>query len=76
MAASRKVDPYLNVKDQIKKIFHAHKGRYGYRRVHLALRNAQYQLNPKTVQRLMVQLGLKSTVRPKRYHSYKGVVGR
>lgn len=32
-------------------------------------------LNHKTVQRLMGQLGLKSTVRPKRYSSYKGEVG-
>jgi len=33
-------------------------------------------LNPKTVQKLMVQMGLKSLVRPKRYQSYKGVVGK
>jgi len=32
-------------------------------------------LNHKTVERLMGQLGLKSTVRPKRYSSYKGEVG-
>lgn len=32
-------------------------------------------LNHKTVQRLMKLLCLKSTVRPKRYRSYKGEVG-
>jgi hypothetical protein len=31
--ASFKPDPYLDTKMQIKTIFHAHKGRYGYRRV-------------------------------------------
>ena len=71
-----KADPYLDVKTQIKTIFNAHQGRYGYRRVHLALSHLQYYLNPKTVQRLMGQLGLKSTVRPKRYRSYKGTVGK
>ena len=71
-----KADPYLDVKTHIKTIFNAHKGRYGYRRVHLALSRLQCYLNPKTVQRLMGQLGLKSTVRPKRYRSYKGAVGK
>ena len=56
-------------------IFHEHKGRYGYRRIVFALRNAGYYLNHKTVQRLMGELGIKSTVRPKRYKSYKGDVG-
>ena len=71
-----KADPYLDVKTHIKTIFNAHKGRYGYRRVHLALSRLQCYLSPKTVQRLMGQLGLKSTVRPKRYRSYKGAVGK
>jgi transposase InsO family protein len=71
-----KADPYLDVKTQIKTIFNAHQGRYGYRRVHLALGHLQYYLNPKTVQKLMGQLGLKSTARPKRYRSYKGTVGK
>lgn len=73
---SRQAEPYLEVKDQIKAIFHQHKGRYGYRRVHLELRNQDRFLNPKTVQKLMRQLNLKSTVRPKRYTSYKGAVGK
>jgi len=72
---SRQAEPYLEVKNQIKTIFHQHKGRYGYRRVHLELRNQDRFLNPKTVQKLMGQLNLKSTVRPKRYKSYKGSVG-
>ena len=69
-------DPHVEAKVRINKIFHAHQGRYGYRRVHLELRNQDHYLNPKTVQKLMGQLGLKSKVRPKRYQSYKGPVGK
>ncbi|MYM26690.1 IS3 family transposase, partial [Duganella sp. FT135W] len=35
-----------------------------------------HKINHKKVQRLMSQLGLKSLVRPKKYRSYKGEVGR
>jgi transposase InsO family protein len=76
VGATNKVDPYLDTKVQISAIYHRHKGRYGYRRVHLELCNERHHLNHKTVQRLMGQLGLKSTVRPKRYQSYKGPVGK
>ena len=74
--AGLKPDPYLDAKVQIKAIFHAHKGRYGYRRVQAALGSQSYYLNHKTVQKLMTQLGIKSTVRPKRYQSYKGAIGK
>ena len=40
------------------------------------IRNDACYLNHKTVQKLMTQLGLKSTVRPKRYQSYKGGIGK
>ena len=69
-------DPYQDAKERITQIFNAHRGRYGYRRVHLELRNQQQSLNHKTVQKLMTQLGLKSLVRPKRYQSYKGSIGK
>ncbi|MEN9864169.1 MAG: hypothetical protein RLZZ601_1933 [Pseudomonadota bacterium] len=74
--ASSKADPYRDTKDHITQIFNVHQGRYGYRRVHLELRNQHQYLNHKTVQKLMGQLGLKSTVRPKRYQSYKGGIGK
>lgn len=73
---SKKPDAYERELEMIKSIYHEHKGRYGYRRIHLALRKQGVRLNHKTVQRLMAQLGLKSTVRPKKYRSYKGEVGR
>jgi len=67
-----KVEPYAIELEKIKSIFAKHKGRYGYRRIHLALRKQGTWLNHKTVQRLMEKLGLKSMVRAKKYSSYKG----
>lgn len=73
---AKKADPYQHVKNLISEIFHSHQGRYGYRRVQLELSHRNYYLNHKTVQRLMSTLKLKSTVRPKRYQSYRGAVGQ
>lgn len=72
LGAGSKADPYREVKQSIKTIYHRHKGRYGYRRVQEELGHQNCYLNPKTVQKLMGRLHLKSTVRPKRYQSYKG----
>ncbi|NBM02389.1 IS3 family transposase [Proteus sp. G2659] len=63
------------LKDKIKEIYHQHKGRYGYRRITAVLRN-EVVINHKKVQRLMQVQGLKSIVRPKKYRSYKGQLGR
>ncbi len=64
------------MKSMISTIFHDHKGRYGYRRITLELRNQGFLINHKTVQRLMKELGLKSLVRMKKYRSYKGKIGK
>ncbi|MDE6216706.1 MAG: IS3 family transposase [Bacteroides sp.] len=64
-------DKCASEKEMIKSIFHAHKGRYGYRRATAEMRNNDVVLNHKTVQRLMVQMGLKSQIRKVRYRSYK-----
>ncbi|UPM55051.1 IS3 family transposase [Gottfriedia acidiceleris] len=69
-------DKYVEVKESIKQIFHEHLGRYGYRRITLELRNQGLLINHKTVRRLMLELGLKSLVRVKKYRSYRGNVGR
>lgn len=68
--------PDQEVRDCIQLIFHQHKGRYGYRRVTSELRSTGVLINHKKVQRLMGELGLKSKVRPKRYKSYRGEVGK
>lgn len=68
-------DKYAREKEEIKRIFHENKGRYGYRRVTTALRNSGFTLNHKTVQRLMKEMGLVCRVRMKKYRSYKGEQG-
>ncbi|MGI8385863.1 IS3 family transposase, partial [Robertmurraya sp. P23] len=68
-------DKYSEVKEAIQHIFDEHKGRYGYRRITFELSNRGFQLNHKTVRRLMNELGLKCLVRMKKYRSYRGKVG-
>ncbi len=68
-------DKYQALKKKIRSVFAKHKGRYGYRRVAVEIRNLGTTVNHKTIQRLMSKLGLKSLVRPKKYRSYRGEVG-
>lgn len=56
----------------IKAIFYEHKGRYGFRRITLELRNRGHGVNKKKVRRLMDKLGLKGKQPKMKYHSYKG----
>ena len=72
----RAADKYVNEKDNIKAIFHEHKGRYGYRRITAEMRNRGFIINHKTVQRLRQSMNIKSQIRKVRYRSYKGEVGR
>ena len=71
-----RADKYGREKAEIAAIFHENKGRYGYRRITIALRSRGICLNHKTVQRLMKELGLICRVRMKKYRSYKGEVGK
>ncbi len=68
-------DRHADLKAQIRMVFEHHKGRYGYRRVTAAIRQAGHLVNHKTVQRLMQQLQLKSWVRPKKYRAWRGEIG-
>lgn len=69
-------DKHQDVKNLIKQIYNHHKGRYGYRRITLELKNRGFVINHKTVLRLMKILGLKSIIRIKKYKSYKGEQGK
>lgn len=69
-------DRYAALKQRIQSIYVCHRGRYGYRRITAAIRQTGEQVNHKLVRRLMVQLGLKSLVRPKKYRSWRGAVGQ
>ena len=66
-----------DVKAKIQAIFTEHKGNYGYRRIALELRNRNFVVNHKKVQRLMKILGLTARIRRKRkYSSYQGEIGK
>lgn len=72
----QKPDKYVELKEKIQQVYHDEKGRYGYRRVALVVRKDGMLVNKKVVERLMAALGLKSLVRPKKYQSYRGTVGK
>jgi len=69
-------DKYTEVKAKIERIYHKHKGRLGYRRITILLRQSGLVINHKTVLRLMGELKLKSLIRRKKYKSYKGEQGK
>ncbi len=70
-------DKYECEKQEIEEIFNSNKGRYGYRRITMAMHNKGYVINHKTVLKLMNELGLKGKQRKNdKYRSYKGQVGK
>ena len=70
------VDKYSEIKESIRAIYHRHKGRLGYRRITVLLKQKGHVINHKTVLRLMRLIGLKSVIRVKKYKSYKGDLGK
>ncbi|HEL1320709.1 TPA: IS3 family transposase [Streptococcus equi subsp. zooepidemicus] len=65
------------INSEIKAIYEEHKGNYGYRRIHLELKNRGFVVNHKKVQRLMKEMRLAARIRRKRrYSSYKGEIGK
>jgi transposase InsO family protein len=69
-------DKYAHIKELIQLIYDQNKGRYGYRRITLEMRNRGYLINHKTVLRLMKECSIKCHVRIRKYRSYKGEVGK
>lgn len=53
-------DGYDDTRKRIKTIYDENKGRYGYKRIYLSLRNEGCNINHKTVQKLMCQMGVES----------------
>lgn len=70
-------DKQAATRDLIRAVFHAAKGRYGYRRVK-AIVNLRHgvSVSGKTVLKLMREEQLACQVRRKKYRSYKGEVGK
>lgn len=75
LSALQRPDKHAALKTRIQELYDQHVGRFGYRRIALQLQKEQ-PVSEKTVQRLMERLNLKSLVRPKKYRSYKGQLGK
>lgn len=75
-STKEKPDKWAFERQRIVELFHEHKGRYGYRRLTMAMKNEGFTINGKTVRRLMAEAGLKCQVRMSNYKSYKGKVGK
>ncbi|MCR5196182.1 MAG: IS3 family transposase [Pseudobutyrivibrio sp.] len=69
-------DKHRDLKKHITRIFNENKGRYGYRRITIQLRNEGVTANHKLVLKLMNELGLHCKVKRKKYKSYKGDIGK
>ena len=70
-------DKYESEKQDILQIYNANKGRYGYRRICAVLKAKGYEINHKTVLKLMKALKLRGKQSKNgKYHSYKGEVGK
>ncbi len=65
-------DKDAELKHIISEIYDDNKGRYGYRRICLELRNKGEIINHKKVKRIMKQLGLFGLTPKAKYKSYKG----
>lgn len=74
--AQQRPDKHASLKQLVQSVYDQEKGLYGYRRVTAVIRNLGTLVNKKVVERLMTELGLRSVVRPKKYRSYRGAVGR
>ena len=62
-------DKYATVKEAIRTIFEYNKGRYGYRRIHIVLRQYGYTINHKTLQKLMKELSLQGKRKTRKYET-------
>lgn len=69
-------DKYAAEKARISDVFRQSGETYGYRRVTLQLKEDGYEINHKTVARLMREMGLKTKMKRRGYRSYKGEVGK
>ncbi|MGE6343102.1 MULTISPECIES: IS3 family transposase [Psychrobacter] len=57
-------------------LYHKHKGRYGYRRITVALKQSGVHHNHELIAKLMKQLKLSAKIRRQKYRSYKGQLGK
>ena len=72
-----KIDKDNELKEEIKDIYDENKGRYGYRRITLELRNRGKIVNHKKVLRIMKDMNIEGIRKKRRrkYNSYRGMKG-
>ena len=71
-----KQDKHKEERELVQQIYHANKGRYGYRRITLEFRNRGFSTNHKVIQKLMHEEHIVCKVRQHKYDSYKGQIGK
>ncbi|WP_209125864.1 IS3 family transposase, partial [Alkalihalobacillus sp. BA299] len=74
----KRENPDQELEECAQAIFDENDGNYGYRRIHLELKNRSFKVNHKKVQRIMNKLGLKGDKfrrKSRKYSSYKGTIG-
>ncbi|WP_263242436.1 IS3 family transposase [Psychrobacter sp. SC65A.3] len=69
-------DKYADLKQRIAKLYHKHKGRYGYRRITAALKQLDCHHNHKLIAKLIHDMTLSAKIRRQKYRSYKGQQGK
>lgn len=71
----KKHDKYAEDRIEIRKIFHASKSGYGYRRVYYALKNSGHTISEKVIRRIMKEENLiVLSIKKKKYSSYLGEI--
>lgn len=71
-----KKERYEIERKRILSIYEASNRTYGYRRITMAMHSEGYDINHKTVSRLMKELDIQALQKRRRYNSYKGTVGK
>ena len=76
LASIKKGDKYAEEREAIRTLVEMNKGRYGYRRITIALHKLGIHINHKVVMRIMKEENLICKVRLKKYRSYRGSEGK
>ena len=76
LASIKKGDKYAEEREAIRILVAMNKGRYGYRRITIALHKLGIHINHKVVMRIMKEENLTCKVRLKKYRSYRGTEGK
>ena len=74
-AALKVPDKYADLREKVRAVFEESCSRYGYRRIHVSLRNEDISVSEKVIRRIMREDSLNVyIVRRKKYNSYKGEI--